>query len=96
MLVPGPAPLEHEIHRVLALVAPVANVPRLQARVQLVQHEVLPQQAFVFRPQLAPTAEHAHEPGVEAEHAKRQRAELSDGSGAEDAGALAGAAQSSR
>src|SRR3990170_849456 len=38
---------EHEINLMLALVAPVADVPRLKPGMQLVQHEMLPQHAEI-------------------------------------------------
>ena len=60
---------QHEVHLVLRLVPPVVDAERRAVRVNLVQEEVLHEDADVVGAQLAPSAVVADEPRVEPEDA---------------------------
>jgi len=50
------------------LVTPVPDLAQLEAALQFVEHEMLPQQSYVFPPKLVPSAVVADKPRIERVH----------------------------
>jgi hypothetical protein len=56
---------QDEIDLVATLVAPVANLARLQVCVHLIENQVLPQQPEIVTPKFVPAPVIADRPGIE-------------------------------